>query len=198
MIHALLSRSGGSFVSQMTLRILLFLELPISLDVVMVMNQILISWSRLMLFRKKVISQQQLRIGGLLSVVGKTVMLVEQKLGSVSSMVFLRQWDWARTWTKVQEWQRLPYVGPYGGIREKRKSKAAIMALEKWAVAIVHEFLSLTMEKMVEVEKIRDLFLDHPGIFYLSTKEKTHTVFLREDYERGWPQSCLWGKEKAP
>lgn len=99
---------------------------------------------------------------------------------------------------KVKEWQRLPYVGPYEGIREKRKSKAAIMALEKRAVAIVHEFLSLTVEKMVEVEKIshfrnwfeidiniRDLFLDHPGIFYLSTKGKRHTVFLREAYERG-------------
>jgi hypothetical protein len=49
---------------------------------------------------------------------------------------------------------------------------------------------------MVEVEKIsqfkkwfgidlniRDLFLDHLGIFYLSTKGKRHTVFLREAYE---------------
>ncbi|KAL6343123.1 hypothetical protein AAG906_019666 [Vitis piasezkii] len=56
----------------------------------------------------------------------------------------------------------------------------------------------LTVEKTVEVEKIshfrkwfeidlniRDLFLDHPGMFYLSTKGKRHTVFLREAYERG-------------
>ncbi|KAL6197056.1 hypothetical protein ACLB2K_032669 [Fragaria x ananassa] len=69
---------------------------------------------------------------------------------------------------------------------------------EKRAVAIVHEFLNLTVEKMVEVEKIshfrkwfgfdlniRDLFLDHPGMFYLSTKGKRHTVFLREAYEKG-------------
>lgn len=99
---------------------------------------------------------------------------------------------------KVREWQGMAYVGPYDKITEKRKSKAGIMALEKRAVAIVHEFLSLTVEKMVEVEKIshfrkwfgidfniRDLFLDHPGIFYLSTKGKTHTVFLREAYEKG-------------
>lgn len=77
-------------------------------------------------------------------------------------------------------------------------SKNAVMRLEKRAVGIVHEFLSLTVEKMVEVEKIshfrkwfgielniRDLFLDHPGMFYLSTKGKKHTVFLREAYERG-------------
>lgn len=99
---------------------------------------------------------------------------------------------------KVKEWQGLPYVGPYEEIEEKKKSKARVKALEKRAVAMVHEFLSLTVEKMVEVEKIshfrkwfgielniRDLFLDHPGIFYLSTKGKRHTVFLREAYERG-------------
>lgn len=99
---------------------------------------------------------------------------------------------------KVKEWQRLPYVGPYEEMGEKKRSKAGIMGLEKRAVAIVHEFLSLTVERMVEVEKIshfrkslaidlniRDLFLDHPGMFYLSTKGKRHTVFLREGYERG-------------
>ncbi|WJZ85533.1 hypothetical protein VitviT2T_005061 [Vitis vinifera] len=99
---------------------------------------------------------------------------------------------------KVKEWQRLLYVGPYEEMGEKKKSKSGIMGLEKRAVAIVHEFLSLTVEKTVEVEKIshfrkwfgidlniRDLFLDHPGMFYLSTKGKRHTVFLREAYERG-------------
>ncbi|XP_058097875.1 protein ROOT PRIMORDIUM DEFECTIVE 1 [Magnolia sinica] len=100
---------------------------------------------------------------------------------------------------RVKEWQRLPYMGPYEemGI-EVRRSKAEKKGLEKRAVGIVHEFLSLTVEKMVEVEKIshfrkwfgidlniRDLFLDHPAIFYLSTKGKRHTVFLREAYERG-------------
>ncbi|KAL6567618.1 hypothetical protein OROGR_001286 [Orobanche gracilis] len=103
---------------------------------------------------------------------------------------------------RVKEWQRLPYVGPYEellkvGDRVKR-TKNGMMRMEKRAVGIVHEFLSLTVEKMVEVEKIshfrkwfgidfnvRDLFLDHPGMFYLSTKGHAHTVFLREAYERG-------------
>ncbi|KAL8136354.1 hypothetical protein V2J09_002355 [Rumex salicifolius] len=101
---------------------------------------------------------------------------------------------------RVKQWQRLPYMGPYeefvGGT--KNSSKTQMMKLEKRAVAIVHEFMSLTVEKMVEVEKIshfrncfgidyniRDLFLDHPGMFYVSTKGKRHTVFLREAYERG-------------
>ncbi|KAE8668412.1 beta-galactosidase 9-like [Hibiscus syriacus] len=99
---------------------------------------------------------------------------------------------------KVKEWQRLPYVGPYEEMGEKKRSKAGVMEVEKRVVAVVHEFLSLTVERMVEVEKIshfrksfaidlniRDLFLDHPGMFYLSTKGKRHTVFLREAYERG-------------
>ncbi|KAL2521981.1 Ubiquitin carboxyl-terminal hydrolase family protein [Forsythia ovata] len=101
---------------------------------------------------------------------------------------------------KVKEWQRLPYIGPYEemGVVKKMRSKSGMMRMEKRAVGIVHEFLSMTVEKMVEVEKIshfrkwfgidfnvRDLFLDHPGMFYLSTKGKRHTVFLREAYERG-------------
>ncbi|XP_062201562.1 protein ROOT PRIMORDIUM DEFECTIVE 1-like [Phragmites australis] len=104
---------------------------------------------------------------------------------------------------KVKEWQQLPYVGPYEvvsprAVGSKRVSKLARRKMEKRAVGIAHEFLSLTVEKMVEVEKfsqfrkwfgievnVRDVFLDHPGIFYLSAKGKRHTVFLREAYGRG-------------
>lgn len=101
---------------------------------------------------------------------------------------------------KVEKWQSLPYVGPYDemGVEEKRRTKYGMRRMEKRAVGIVHEFLNLTVEKMVEVEKvsqfrnwfgidlnIRDVFLDHPGLFYLSTKGKRHTVFLREAYARG-------------
>ncbi|KAK3027594.1 hypothetical protein RJ639_042270 [Escallonia herrerae] len=99
---------------------------------------------------------------------------------------------------KVKEWQGFAYVGPYEEMGEKRRTKSGVKALEKRAVGVVHEFLSLTVEKTVEVEKIshfrkwfgidlniRDLFLDHPGMFYLSTKGKRHTVFLREAYEKG-------------
>nr|GMC94790.1 protein ROOT PRIMORDIUM DEFECTIVE 1 [Ipomoea batatas] len=102
---------------------------------------------------------------------------------------------------KVKEWQGIPYIGPYEEYMtcvKKKMTKRQTMAKEKRAVGIVHEFLSLTVEKTVEVEKIshfrkwfgidlniRDLFLDHPGMFYLSTKGYRHTVFLREAYERG-------------
>lgn len=100
---------------------------------------------------------------------------------------------------KMKTWQKLPYWSPYEDVSTfKPRSIGGFKRLEKRAVGILHEFLSLTVEKMVEVEQIshfrkpfniklnvRDLFLDHPGIFYLSTKGKVHTVFLREAYHRG-------------
>jgi hypothetical protein len=105
---------------------------------------------------------------------------------------------------KINAFQLLPYAGPYEPTDHKtvstktRVSKMARRKMEKRAVGIAHEFLSLTVEKMVEVEKfsqfrkcfgidvnVRDVFLDHPGIFYLSAKGKRHTVFLREAYDRG-------------
>jgi hypothetical protein len=48
----------------------------------------------------------------------------------------------------------LPYVGPYEEIGEKKSSKVGARALEKRAVAIIHECLSLMVEKIVEVDKI--------------------------------------------
>ncbi|GLU17978.1 hypothetical protein SLE2022_343030 [Rubroshorea leprosula] len=70
---------------------------------------------------------------------------------------------------------------------------------EERAVGIIHEFLSLTVEKMVEVDKlayfrkdfaievnVHELLLKHAGIFYISTKGSTQTVFLREAYSKGF------------
>ncbi|KAJ3689169.1 hypothetical protein LUZ61_018333 [Rhynchospora tenuis] len=99
---------------------------------------------------------------------------------------------------RIKAWQLVPYTGPYEPCTRRGTSKNCRRMMEKRAVGIMHEFISLTVEKMVEVEKIshfkkwfgielnvRDLFLDHPGIFYLSTKGYRHTVFLREAYEKG-------------
>ncbi|KAJ1694584.1 hypothetical protein LUZ63_011282 [Rhynchospora breviuscula] len=99
---------------------------------------------------------------------------------------------------RIKAWQQVPYTGPYEPCTTRGSGKNGRRMMEKRAVGIMHEFISLTVEKMVEVEKIshfkkwfgielnvRDLFLDHPGIFYLSTKGYRHTVFLREAYEKG-------------
>ncbi|KAF8007103.1 hypothetical protein BT93_K1185 [Corymbia citriodora subsp. variegata] len=100
---------------------------------------------------------------------------------------------------KMKNWQRLPYVKPY----ERKEiikvwTCGGVERFEKRAVAIIHELLSLTVEKMVEVERLahfrkdfgmqvnmRELLLKHPGIFYISTKGSSQTVFLREAYGKG-------------
>ncbi|KAL5855775.1 hypothetical protein ACOSQ4_005577 [Xanthoceras sorbifolium] len=102
---------------------------------------------------------------------------------------------------KLKNWQRLPYIKPY----ERKKENVVRVRTcgggeryEKRAVAIIHELLSLMVEKMVEVERlahfrkdlgmevnVRELLLKHPGIFYISTKGITQTVFLREVYSKG-------------
>ncbi|KAL0555102.1 hypothetical protein IC582_009035 [Cucumis melo] len=100
---------------------------------------------------------------------------------------------------KLRNWQRLPYTQPY----EKRqgfghRSSGGVQRHEKRAVAVLHELLSLTVEKLVDVDRlvhfrrdfaievnIRELLLKHPGVFYISTKGTTQIVFLREAYAKG-------------
>ncbi|KAJ8759816.1 hypothetical protein K2173_009917 [Erythroxylum novogranatense] len=100
---------------------------------------------------------------------------------------------------ELKNWQRLPYMKPYenNGIVRVR-SCGGVERYEKRAVGLIHELLSLTVEKMIEVERLthfrkefgmevnlRELLLKHPGIFYISTKGSTQTVFLREAYSKG-------------
>ncbi|KAL8095136.1 hypothetical protein AgCh_036553 [Apium graveolens] len=100
---------------------------------------------------------------------------------------------------KLKNWQRMNYVKPYDVNEVVRvRTCGGIERFEKRAVAILHELLSLTVEKMIEVERIvhfrkdlgievniRELILKHPGIFYISTKGSTQLVFLREAYSKG-------------
>ncbi|GKD14714.1 RNA-directed DNA polymerase, eukaryota, partial [Tanacetum coccineum] len=56
---------------------------------------------------------------------------------------------------KLKEWKKVPYTRPYGEFTgAKKKSKSEHIELEKRALAIVHEFLSLIVDKTMEVEKI--------------------------------------------
>ncbi|KAL6906039.1 hypothetical protein ACP4OV_003640 [Aristida adscensionis] len=97
---------------------------------------------------------------------------------------------------KVKNWQRLPYTKAY----EKNDLHPIrnVERLEKRIVGILHELLSLTVEKMIPLERLshfrrvfamevnlRELVLKHPGIFYISTKGSAQTVILRESYSKG-------------
>ncbi|XP_057973318.1 protein WHAT'S THIS FACTOR 9, mitochondrial [Malania oleifera] len=94
----------------------------------------------------------------------------------------------------VDEWQKLPYISPYeNALHLPPKSDES----DKWAVAILHELLHILIPKKTDKENILCLgeymglrsrfkraLLHHPGIFYLSSKNRTHTVILREAYKR--------------
>lgn len=102
----------------------------------------------------------------------------------------------------VWKWQRVPYWSPYEDVsRYDLRSLEAQKRMEKRAVAVIHELLSLTIEKKITLEriahfrmamnlpkKLKDFLLQHQGIFYISTRGnhgKLHTVFLREVYKKG-------------
>ncbi|XP_047341325.1 protein ROOT PRIMORDIUM DEFECTIVE 1 [Impatiens glandulifera] len=102
---------------------------------------------------------------------------------------------------RLKNWQRLPYVKPYDRTESVRiRTNKGNDQFEKRVVGVLHEFLCLTVSKMIEVQQLvhfrkglgievnlREVILKHPGIFYISTKGNAETVFLREGYI-GW---CL-------
>ncbi|KAF6148681.1 hypothetical protein GIB67_042640 [Kingdonia uniflora] len=102
----------------------------------------------------------------------------------------------------VWKWQRLPYWSPYEDISGyDLRSIEARKRLEKRGVAMIHELLSITVEKKLTLEriahfrmamdlpkKLKVFLLQHQGVFYISTRGnqgKLHTVFLRDAYWKG-------------
>lgn len=95
----------------------------------------------------------------------------------------------------MDEFQKLPYISPYD---DSRNIDPNSDLMEKRAVGILHELLSLTIHKKTKRNYLRSLreelnlphkftrlFTRYPGIFYLSLKCKTTTVTLKEGYHRG-------------
>ncbi|XP_068658693.1 protein WHAT'S THIS FACTOR 1 homolog, chloroplastic [Aristolochia californica] len=98
--------------------------------------------------------------------------------------------SWEKSWQRFGEFnEKLPYISPY---------TCAVLdqvIMEKRAVALVHELLSLMLWKRASIvklghfrrefalpEKLNRMLLRHPGIFYVSNKYQIYTVVLREGY----------------
>ncbi|KAJ0795770.1 putative plant organelle RNA recognition domain-containing protein [Helianthus annuus] len=92
----------------------------------------------------------------------------------------------------VDEWQKLPYISPYENMSSLKSEEA-----EKWVVGLMHEVLHILVPKKTEKDNLlvfgeylgvrsrfKKALLEHPGIFYVSSKLRTHTVVLREGYKR--------------
>ncbi|CAL4950306.1 unnamed protein product [Urochloa decumbens] len=96
-----------------------------------------------------------------------------------------------REW--VRDWLELPYVSPYA---DAFNLDPASPEAEKRTIGVLHEVLSLTVERRMAVpivgkfcEEYRlpnafvNAFTRHPGIFYVSLKGGIKTAVLREAYD---------------
>lgn len=93
---------------------------------------------------------------------------------------------------KLMQFRDIPYISPYSdfsGLKPGSKEK------EKHACGVVHELLSLTVEKRTLVDhlthfreefrfsqQLRGMLIRHPDMFYVSLKGDRDSVFLREAY----------------
>lgn len=95
-----------------------------------------------------------------------------------------------REW--VRDWLELPYISPYA---DASGLHPASPEAEKRSIGVLHEVLSLTVERRMAVPIIgkfcdeyrlpnafANAFTRHPGIFYVSLKGGIKTAVLREAY----------------
>ncbi|CAN1161303.1 Protein WHAT'S THIS FACTOR 1 homolog, chloroplastic [Linum perenne] len=94
---------------------------------------------------------------------------------------------------ELERWQRLDFPSPY---LNPRTFEAADPKARKRVVSVLHELLSLTMEKRMTSSQL-DAFhseylfpsrlllclIKHHGIFYITNKGARSTVFLKEAYD---------------
>ncbi|XP_024383654.1 protein WHAT'S THIS FACTOR 1 homolog, chloroplastic [Physcomitrium patens] len=96
---------------------------------------------------------------------------------------------------KLLQFRELNAISPYKGI-EKNNLKQGTPEAEKAAVLVVHELLSLTLDKKMALghlshfrrdfhlsQHIWGLLVRHPEYFYVSLKGNSNTVFLHEAYK---------------
>ncbi|KAL5571395.1 hypothetical protein UlMin_020992 [Ulmus minor] len=93
---------------------------------------------------------------------------------------------------KIGRFRDIPYISPYSDFSGLR---SGTIEKEKHACGVVHEMLSLTVEKRTLVDhlthfreefrfsqQIRGMLIRHPDMFYVSLKGDRDSVFLREAY----------------
>ncbi|XP_022757523.1 protein ROOT PRIMORDIUM DEFECTIVE 1 [Durio zibethinus] len=93
---------------------------------------------------------------------------------------------------RLCQFRDMPYISPYSDFSGLRSGTPA---KEKHACGVVHEILSLTVEKRTLVDhlthfreefrfsqQLRGMIIRHPDMFYVSLKGDRDSVFLREAY----------------
>ncbi|RZB61262.1 Protein ROOT PRIMORDIUM DEFECTIVE 1 [Glycine soja] len=95
----------------------------------------------------------------------------------------------------LREWQKKSYESPYENLSHLPSTSDES---DVWVVGVLHEVLHLFVGKKIEKEMLLEFgewlglrsrfkraLLQHPGMFYVSSKIGTYTVVLREGYKRG-------------
>lgn len=93
---------------------------------------------------------------------------------------------------RLSKFRDMPFISPYSDFSGLRSGTAE---KEKHACAVIHEMLSLTVEKRTLVDhlthfreefrfsqQLRGMLIRHPDMFYVSLKGDRDSVFLREAY----------------
>ncbi|KAK3026588.1 hypothetical protein RJ639_041608 [Escallonia herrerae] len=93
---------------------------------------------------------------------------------------------------RICQFRDMPYISPYSDFSELR---SGTLEKEKHACGVIHEMLSLTVEKRTLVDhlthfreefrfsqQLRGMLIRHPDMFYVSLKGDRDSVFLREAY----------------
>ncbi|KAH7295657.1 hypothetical protein KP509_27G059600 [Ceratopteris richardii] len=110
---------------------------------------------------------------------------------------------------EMKKWQEMPFISPY---ENPKGINPMSTQFAKRNVAVIHELLSLTLEKMTYVETLDALrkqlllpcrlyyfLLKNYGIFYVAEKGKKHAVFLKEAYRAtDHPKKVAHLIEKVP
>ncbi|KAG6667516.1 hypothetical protein CIPAW_01G106100 [Carya illinoinensis] len=94
---------------------------------------------------------------------------------------------------KLEKWQKMEIPSPYVNAR---RFEAKFPKAQKRVVAILHEFLSLTIEKRMTSAQLDAFYYEyllpsqlllclikHHGMFYITNKSARSTVFLKEAYD---------------
>ncbi|KAA8520730.1 hypothetical protein F0562_014998 [Nyssa sinensis] len=93
---------------------------------------------------------------------------------------------------RICQFRDMPYISPYSDVSALRSGTPE---KEKHACGVVHEILSLTIEKRTLVDhlthfreefrfsqQLRGMLIRHPDMFYVSLKGDRDSVFLREAF----------------
>lgn len=93
---------------------------------------------------------------------------------------------------RISQFRDMPYISPYSDFSHLKPGSPE---KEKHACGVVHEILSLTIEKRTLVDhlthfreefrfsqQVRGMLIRHPDMFYVSLKGDRDSIFLREAY----------------